>query len=239
MDLKKFWDLLFPEYRCILCGREAEDNKTNICNACKKEAGFLTEDNVCEKCGMPLHNEFEKVCESCKKSHYAFYMARAVMAYNHSSIPAVQGLKYERQTYKAKYMAKLMAQKLKELGWKIDFICFVPMTDKKKKSRGFNQAELLANEIGKDLGIDVVSALCKVKETESQTTFNAEERQKNLHGSFALNKTIEKHIFENKNVLVIDDVFTTGSTLNECSKLLNKTRINKVYCLTFAKVILD
>lgn len=244
--VKKFWknlnslflDLLYPEYRCIFCGNEAKDNYLNVCDRCKNKVTFLKEEGVCLKCGMPLASDFDKVCASCKKYEYAFDLARAVAAYDGDVVSAVHSFKYSGQKFKAKYMARMMASKFLELNLKVDYITFVPMFEDKKKERGFNQAELLAENFAKIVDLPLISVLDKICETESQTTFDAKVRMKNLQGSIALNKEIAKKI-KGANVLIIDDVFTTGATLNECSKLLKKAKVKNVYCITIAKVILD
>ena len=122
----------------------------------------------------------------------------------------------------------------------IDYITFVPIGSKRRKERGFNQAEELAFEIGKLTNIPVVDALDKIGNERHQAGLSQKERQENLSGSFKLRELA--NTIKGKYILLIDDVFTTGATLSECAKVLKsdkKNKPNKVFCYTFAKTRLN
>ena len=127
-----------------------------------------------------------------------------------------------------------MADKYLESGMDSEIIVFVPMTESELKKRGFNQAELLAMEVGRRLDIPVLPALVKIKDTSQQKELKGKDRASNLEGAFAC-------VFEqvnNRKILLIDDIFTTGSTANECAKVLLKAKAREVNVLTaaFAKL---
>ena len=113
-----------------------------------------------------------------------------------------------------------------------DFILCVPMTEKEEKERGYNQSELLAKEVGSRTGLSLFDNLKKVKETDRQKKLTAKERRENLKGVFDVVRADE---IKGKNVLVIDDVYTTGATINECARVLKRAGARKVYSITAAQ----
>ena len=116
----------------------------------------------------------------------------------------------------------------------VDAIMFVPSTKKRIKERGFNQAEELAKIACERFDKKLIKALIKTKDTIHQAGGSQEDRMKNLRDSFVVDETFADEIC-NKKILIIDDVFTTGSTLNECSKALKKFKPKKIMTMTFAK----
>ena len=118
----------------------------------------------------------------------------------------------------------------------IDFITFIPLSKNKLKIRGFNQAELLAKEISKITKIPLLSTLEKIVDTPSQTTKNYLERQENVKDSFIVKEESLPQI-KDKNLLIIDDVCTTGATLLEASHVLHQSGATTLSALTLAKVI--
>lgn len=110
----------------------------------------------------------------------------------------------------------------------------VPMYAKKKAIRGYNQAELLAKCLANEIGIIQYKneILLKILDTKKQSTLNKKERSQNLIGAY---KTQNAEILQNKNIILVDDIFTTGSTANECSKMLKQAGANKIGVLTIAK----
>jgi competence protein ComFC len=110
-------------------------------------------------------------------------------------------------------------------------ITFVPMFKKKKKQRGFNQAEVIAKKVGEIINREVVPLLEKIKDTPSQTALNKEERMENVKGSFKRKEGVSC----NDNVLLVDDVWTSGATMQECCKILKKSGVKKVFGFTLAR----
>lgn len=112
-------------------------------------------------------------------------------------------------------------------------ITFVPMFKKKEKQRGFNQAEIIARKIGKIAGKEVIPLLEKIKDTPSQTELNKEEREKNVKGAFRMCGVGPS----TQNVLLVDDVWTSGATINECCRILKKAGVEKVWGFTIARTV--
>ncbi len=114
-----------------------------------------------------------------------------------------------------------------------DTIIPVPISKKRRKERGYNQSELIAKEIAKNLGIEYnTDCLFKVKNIVEQSKLNKEERQKNIQGVYELHK---QNRLQNKKILLIDDIYTTGSTVNECCKILKQASPKQIEVFTLAK----
>lgn len=224
---------LFPEYSCYICGIELQHPKDHICENCKKEL-IKQEGNVCLVCGdmIPEPNQY---CDICKKEARLFDMARSCYKYNEASSRLVMGLKYSKQKFLVPFMAKEMLLKLEEFGAMPDIIIPVPLSDKRQKERGFNQSELLAYELADLLDRPNLVNTNIIKRSQDripQAKLSGEERRKNLIGAFTI---VDKTKLTNKVVLIVDDVFTTGSTVSEISRMLLKLKPKAILVLTFAK----
>lgn len=144
--------------------------------------------------------------------------------------------KYKRSDYLDNFLAEFLIRKILENDdfKNTDFIVPVPMHWFDKFRRGYNQAELLALRIGKIIGKPILSdGLIKYKRIPSQTTLSMQKRIKNVKGAFKLKNS---KILEGRKILLIDDVFTTGATLNECSKTLRFAKVKQINALTLACV---
>ena len=155
---------------------------------------------------------------------------RSPLVYDGEVKKLIYKLKFGKKTYIAQTLGALMADKFIECGFDSEIIVFVPMTDEEVKKRGFNQAELLAYEVGNRLNIAVLPALVKVKDTSQQKELKGKDRASNLDGAFAC--AFEQ--VKGRKILLIDDVFTTGATANECAKTLLKAKAREVCVLTAA-----
>ncbi len=142
--------------------------------------------------------------------------------------------KYGKNDYLDRLLAGFLIKKISESDdlKDIDFILPVPMHRFDKFKRGYNQTELLAREISKKIGVPILSdRLMKCKRTPSQTTLSVKQRVKNVKDAFRVKNP---EILENKNILLLDDVFTTGSTVNECAKEIRKARVKQINVITLA-----
>lgn len=222
---------IFINYKCICCGIET-GNPSLVCDKCLSKMTLINK-NVCHKCGS-ITEFAEPVCMNCYDKKYKFLSHKSCIIYDELSSKPVKRLKYYGQKYLAEPIAKIMYAANKEMVDKADMIVFVPMTKERQKSRGYNHTEEIAKELSKMSKIELVSALVKNFDTEEQAGLNFEKRTKNLKGSFGINPE-KANMTRGKNILLIDDVFTTGSTANECSKVLLKAKANSVEVLTFLK----
>jgi len=227
---------MFPEYKCIFCGSECEDVDMVICNRCKEEVVPLNENMVCEKCGRPLTKNYEHLCRDCAELAHPFDKARAVYIYEEGVAHCVTALKYNGEKYRAKIMAKHMARLFVALGWKVDAVTYVPMSEDREKERGYNQAKLICEEFAKLTGLTMMTLLVQPNAIDSQVGLSKMQRLENLSGAF---KVVNKSDIKGKRVLILDDVYTTGATLHCCANVLLHAGAKAVFGLTFAKGILD
>lgn len=222
--------ILFSEkWTCNLCGREVFDGV--FCQDCLDKLPF-NDGEICFHCGRHVKVS-ENYCLTCKGKLTSIDKGRSVFRYKDEVAFLIKKFKYENGQYLAKVFAPYLEKLYLKNYFNADFIVFVPMTDKALKERGYNQTELLANELGKLISVPVNNVLVKVRETERQATLDREGRIKNLSGAF---KVIDKKAIENKTVLIIDDVTTTGSTAEVIASLLKNKGADKVYLLTVASV---
>lgn len=192
--------------RCPYCYRIIE--KDELC--CQK----------CEK-ALPKHG----VCQGVTGG----YRSTAPLIYRGKYRRALLNFKFKNRQHYSKAFAKLMAKDIKRSypDMIFDYITFVPMHKKPLKKRGFNQSELLANELSRELNIPCITTLEKTKNTKPQHTLRGVKRLNNLKGAF---KAIDKKGLSNRSVLLIDDVITTGTTLGECCKTLTKAKPSNICC---------
>ena len=189
-------------------------------------------DNKCIICGV---EGFLGICSKCKSETKRVHQHEEIMAYGYYGgvlKKLILNLKYHKSFIAGKVLADLLCQIIIEKKLSIDCIRYVPISKDSLKKRGFNQCSVLAKNISSILDIPVIDCLVKVKETKEQKLLGKEERMKNILDAFEI-KNKEK-LFK-KNILLIDDVYTTGATINECKKNIEKCNINKIYLLTIAK----
>ena len=189
-------------------------------------------DNKCIICGV---EGFLGICSKCKSEIKRVHQQEEIMAYGYYGgvlKKLILNLKYHKSFIAGKVLADLLCQIIIEKKLSIDCICYVPISKDSLKKRGFNQCSVLAKNISSILDIPVIDCLVKVKETKEQKLLGKEERMKNILDAFEI-KNKEK-LFK-KNILLIDDVYITGATINECKKNIEKCNINKIYLLTIAK----
>ncbi len=141
-------------------------------------------------------------------------------------------LKYKSDFICGEILAKYMLELVKKNELKFDLISYVPMTKKALKNRGYNQSEFLANYLSRFLNIKVICNLIKTIDTKDQIGLSGEERWNNMKKCFKIEKS---EIIKNKNILLIDDVITTGATAFHCAHNLKENGANNIYVLTIAK----
>lgn len=228
-------NFLFP-VSCSLCRKLLPYSDVyRICESClvklKKIDGLY-----CKKCGSQLPDGGEH-CYSCTKNKgYHFESIRAYCVYEGAARDIVHKLKYAGRSYLAKIMGKLMIDLISVQGHKdsIDYIAPVPMHWIKRYMRGYNQAELLARKVSEYCGKPLLRGFKRKKFTKAQYSLTKEQRSNNISGSFIFDAAAGMEV-QGKTVLLVDDVCTTCSTVEECSKTLVNAGAAKVYALTFAK----
>ena len=231
--LEKLRKIIYVDgIKCIVCDDElSEDNNYCLCESCFKNLPFNS-NNICLVCGTPIH-DMGKICNTCANNARDFNLARSCLVYKDNIVNLIHNLKYNNGKYLAPYLSNILYDyfiKCPEFK-DVDIIIPVPLSEKRVKFRGYNQSELLLVTF-KEKGFDVdTKSLIRFRHTETQTDKSRLERMQNLNDAF---KVVNKAKIRNKNILVVDDVFTTGSTINECAKALKLAGAKRVYGLTLA-----
>ena len=221
-------ELFAPTFRCLNCGKDVFDG-TGFCTNCKKDVVY-NNGKVCKRCGVGIDGA-EDYCGNCAFDVIYFDRAYSVFSYEGAIQNAILSMKFNNLATHAKVFAKYLVFMAEKANLGYDIVTFAPMSRKSLRKRRYNQAKLLAKHFCDILDKDnlLVEAVIKVKETESQESLGKAERKTNLVGAYKVNADVQ-----GKRVLVIDDVKTTGATLNECAKVLKKAGATAVYGLTVA-----
>jgi ComF family protein len=224
--------------QCPCCEKFLEEGQQGFCSNCLSEIRWI-EPPFCSICGIPfISKEVENhPCGACVTHRKYFTMARALGAYEGSLQEAIHRWKYEGKTYLTPFFVEWMVERLKDY-WGRDSLGLlipVPLHPQRLRERGFNQALLLVKELSRRTGIPYrKTILQKKKATLPQVNLSGAEREKGLKGAF---QVIGKKELEGKSILLIDDVYTTGATVNECSKVLRRGGVKRVDVLTLAHAI--
>lgn len=228
-------DFIYPEnISCILCNKPIKKiNTYSLCKDCFKELNFIQDG--CIKCGKPIiYHSLEKLdicgCSYCFNKSFYFDKAISCIEYSDISKSMILGFKYKNKTYMAKYISNIMKEKLDLENIKFDYITFVPLHKKRMRKRGFNQSEKIAKELGKMIDIPILDCIYRKSNTNRLYNLNRKERKIELKNAFLVKENI--NYVNGKNILLIDDIFTTGSTVNEISKLLKLNNVNKIFVMT-------
>lgn len=227
----KFLNIFFPaDIKCVVCGEEIFDEEL-ICERCQKKLPRI--EKHCLKCGMSLKED--GYCDICKNRERYFSYVISPFEYKREIVKLVRNYKYDGRRYLAKSMAYEMVKKFKEYDFKPDIIAFIPLHPKRQKERGYNQAELIADYVSEMLNIPISkNNFIKTLNTKSQTRYTYVQRKYNVENSF---KIENKDEFKGKKILLIDDVITTGATLEIASHDLLEAGAKEVVGLTFAHTI--
>lgn len=228
-DIFEYIFCLFYPNRCKFCG-ELTAPFTDVCNDCKVNLPWI-DGEICKHCGS-----LKSDC-GCKGRHGHFYDGIVAPLYYVDSVKeCIHNYKFHDERLIYKCLADLMSETCinRYTGIDFDYITYIPMRKKSSRKRGYNQSGLLARRIAENLNIAFTDdLLVKLYDTKVQRGCSQLERRGNLAGVFDVN---EKYCIENKTVLIVDDVKTSGSTLNECGKMLYLNGASHVYCLTAALV---
>ena len=214
--LEKMSDIFYPR-RCPVCQKILKDQKRMICPQCETMLHPIGHPR-CFKCGKPV--EKGEYCRDCQKRKHMFEQGRGIFVYDSSMRRSVTRYKYygcrEYGDFYAKAMYRYAKMELRE--WKPDLIVPVPVHRSKERMRGFNQAAYLAERISRYTGIPADMGLVQKNiKTKSQKKLNALQRRKNLEKAFCVTGDVR-----GKDILVIDDVYTTGSTIDAMASCLKK-----------------
>ncbi|MCL2576912.1 MAG: ComF family protein [Defluviitaleaceae bacterium] len=229
--MKALLDWVYPPV-CISCRTLLPLNESRrfICEPCEN----LFEPIItpfCEKCGAPTQVE-SKHCASCFGKNFIFEQNRAAFTYDELIRDLLHQMKFHNKKRVAQGLGLFWAMQFSQKDLQEDFTLVpMPMHQKKQRERGFNQAEILTAALSKKLGYPMENILIRTHDTPPQAGLHPSQRAENVKDVFAIRKN---EIVEGKKIILTDDIFTTGSSLNECAKTLKNAGASKILCMTLA-----
>lgn len=224
-------DLLYPP-RCPFCEEILSEEERGMlaCASCCEKLNYVDAD-YCMKCGRKLLTGREEYCRDCGKRKHFFIQGRSVFVYATPVKQSLYRMKNGRQEYAhfyGKEMERILGKWIQRC--RIEVILPVPVHARKKRIRGYNQAELLARELGQRMELPVAgNLLVKRKHTQAQKSLDAAGRRDNLKGAFGV-----EYQFEGERILLVDDIYTTGATVDMAAEALRKAGAGEVYVVTAA-----
>ncbi len=240
-SFKGILDFVFPPV-CSICGKTDSDSKyALLCDGCINEFKII-EEPFCTICGTPfISKEVENhPCSQCLKTRPYYNRSRSAGIYSGTLEDTIKTYKYKKVRSLFKPLSDFMFSRIEENfhEFSFDYVVPVPLSGKRLRNRGFHNAYLLAKTISEKRSIPVnFRNLIKFKDTKPQVELKFKERKTNILGSF---KIMNTEMFKEKSILLIDDVYTTGNTLNECAKVLKKEgKAQRVECFTLAKTMIQ
>lgn len=231
----KYISGIFLPNNCVVCGKEIETAGAYLCKDCKKDIPYI-QSVYCIKCGRPfaLKKGISHLCMDCIEGKNKFILSRAVFEYHGSVAKLIQKYKFNDMVNLSSFFVNelfdLYKRAFADQG--IEAVIPVPLSKKRLKRRSYNQTQLLAGGLSKKLGISYYSdVLEKIKETPAQSTLKADARRRNVKHAY---RVVNKRMLSGKSILLLDDVITTGATINACVSALRRARIKRIYVMAIA-----
>jgi len=221
-------DWIYPPV-CVNCGKAG----ALLCDECLSKLPKVG-NHFCSLCGKPLRPRH--FCRLCGRSDFHFKASRAPYLYDGPVSAMIKKLKYSSMLGLVPLLSGFLADYWQKLNWNPDLIVPVPLSKTRRAERGFNQSEMIGKDFSKRIGLRCDSrALMKQRDTAQQVGLDAAERRENLSGAFAA----EPSLVKGKQILLLDDVMTTGSTFAECTNVLLEAGAKSVICLSVATTPVD
>ncbi len=228
--LQTIIDIIYP-VRCPVCSDIVIPKGEKVCSGCKSRLSYVNEPR-CMKCSKPIEREEAEYCSDCLHKNYHFDKGYSVWVYNEDMKRSISNFKYHNKKEYAKfYIEELVRSYGKQIKrFSPDVIVPIPIHKSKHLERGYNQADILARGLGKELQIPVLShLLIRNKKTLPQKKLSDRERLLNLQEAFSYNDKETKQFFKKiDRVLLVDDIYTTGSTIEACTNVLRLHEIKEI-----------
>lgn len=224
-------DFVYPA-RCALCGAPLGDEERVVCERCWGKVQIIDGPH-CRRCGSPLEAAAAR-CDHCAERAFRFHRGRVLSSFDETVQALIHLLKYKGKRSVGRRLGRMLGEVLasEDVMEDVDLIAPVPLHRSREKERGYNQSLLLATEIGRCLGVPVEKRiLIRARRTASQTKLSAEERVKNVSGAF---RVLHAESITGMRILLVDDVLTTGATLNACTEALTEAGAEGVCVATVA-----
>ena len=232
--ITRILDWIYPP-ACLACQTliamtDTQPRDMKLCSICQ---GLFEpiQPPVCKFCGCPTAQDVER-CVSCHGKTFHFTCNRATFVYDELMRDLLHALKFRQNKQIAHSLGKLWAKNIAELPAD-SIIVPLPLHRAKKRERGFNQAEVMASHIAAHCSVQMEDTLIRTIDTPPQSGLHPRQRAENVAGAFAIKKGANPR---GKSYLIIDDIYTTGASLNECAKVLKEAGAARVECLTLCVV---
>lgn len=225
---ERLLNLLFPRH-CAVCDEIVGKTGKLVCAKCREEISYI-EDPCCAKCGRQLKNEEKEYCDNCEKKMHYFIQGTALYDYGSVS-DSIFRFKYAgRAEYADFYAQELYTKRGQWLNMIApDALVPVPVHGSRKRVRGYNQAELIAKELSRYTGIPTNTTLIhRSRKTAPMKNLSSAERQNNLKKAFKIYQNDVKL----NTIVIIDDIYTTGSTIDAMSRVMQEAGISHIYFMT-------
>lgn len=228
-------DLLYPRV-CAGCDKPMRDEPGHLCWDCFASMPYIAHP-YCARCGDPVEGRVDEAfnCYACSEKEPHFELARSAVRYRGVLQEILRRFKYRGRLWAGAELAGLLDACVRThyRPEEIDAVTFVPLYPVRRRERGYNQAEVLADQLARRLGKPLLRrCLARVRPTSTQTNLTAEQRATNVRGAFESRRTRQ---LAGRCVLLVDDVMTTGATVNECAKALKKGGAGRVVVVTVAR----
>ena len=232
-------NLVYPPL-CAICDKKLLNGREENLSICEGCSGKIRKNlpPFCKKCGRSLYGltDAVEICSECFKTNLYYEKAWSGFLYEGVVKEALHLLKYSKKISLISFFCSSFTQFLRDNPEIIncaDAVLAVPLHNTKLREREFNQAHILAKAIVKEFNIkDLSGCLRRVLNTRPQSELDKKDRFENVTEAF---EVLCPELARGKNLLIVDDLFTTGATLNECARVLKKAGAEKIYCLTFAR----
>ena len=232
-------DCIFPPH-CPVCGKVVSFQDGRICFSCRKVLKYVQEPR-CMKCGKAITGEEKEFCWDCSKKEFSYIRGFSVWEYDENMRKSIAAFKYHQRAeyrfYYGEQIEERFGDRLRSL--RLDALIPVPLHRRKLNSRGYNQAELIAKQVSQKLQVPVCSKLLvRTKYTRPQKELDDTDRWNNLKTAFSIRKKEAERLRKNgifpERVLLVDDIYTTGSTMEACTRTLMQAGVKEVYLLSLS-----
>ena len=233
-------ELMYPK-RCPVCECIIKPGHVRVCSECQDQLAYC-EEPLCMRCGRSIWSCDSEYCDECLVKQYEFEKGFSLFQYDALTKKMIADFKFNGRAWYADFFAEELVKRFGRelLGLNPDLLVPVPIHKSRLRVREFNQAQLLSERISMLTGIGSANLLLRRGNTKPQKELGFEQRKKNLSGVFAVDKRKLREFADKgkllKTVVLIDDIYTTGATLNECAGTLKAAGIKKIYFLSLSIV---
>ena len=231
--LKNLQQIFWQNY-CRCCNAVIAEDDKYFCSDCWSQLGYCFVDSFCRRCGREISafGQLPDGCAHCQNENFHFDSIACAGIYKEPLSNLIVKFKLADRTYLLPALEDFARSAVYKADFfnSVDFVVPMPLHWRRRFQRGFNQSAFIAKSI-KIPNAGFNTDLVKIRHTQDQTAVTFAERKKNLQGAFAVRRG---HNFEGKNICLIDDVKTTGATLNECAKVLKEAGAQKVFAFVLA-----